>query len=111
MISPAIPTVLFTLQFLVSACLYTLITLTVGPLASEGLPTSLATSATGLVVCFGEMAGGGLAPMLGGFVATRFGIAHFIILPLAATLAGLITFCFLTRPGVDQTRSDAARLP
>jgi predicted MFS family arabinose efflux permease len=67
-----------------------LIALTVGPLCSEAVPISLMATASGLVIAVGELFGGGLAPVIVGQVAQRFGIAHVLWLPIAVMAAGFL---------------------
>lgn len=71
------------------------ITLTVGPICSETVPVGLMTTATGLVIACGELFGGGIAPMIAGQLADRYGIAHVLWLPMAATAAAFVLSLFL----------------
>ena len=66
------------------------IALTVGPLCSEAVPASLMATASGLVIAVGELFGGGLAPVLVGHVAQRFGIEHVLWLPIAVMAGGFL---------------------
>ncbi|HMK84678.1 MAG TPA: MFS transporter, partial [Steroidobacteraceae bacterium] len=77
---------LFTIHFFNNA----LITMTVGPIAAESVPPALMTTASGLIIAFGELLGGGLAPIIGGQVAERFGIEHILILPIAMMAIGVV---------------------
>jgi MFS family permease len=74
----------------------TLITLTVGPICSETVPPELTATAAGAVIAVGELFGGGVAPMIAGRVAERFGIEHLLWLPIAALGAGFVLCLFLT---------------
>jgi predicted MFS family arabinose efflux permease len=76
---------LFTIHFFNNA----LITMTVGPIAAESVPPTLMTTASGLIIAFGELLGGGLAPMIAGQVAERFGIEHILLLPTAMMAIGV----------------------
>ncbi|MEN9924206.1 MAG: 3-(3-hydroxy-phenyl)propionate transporter MhpT [Pseudomonadota bacterium] len=71
------------------------ITLTVGPICSETVPVGLMTTATGLVIACGELFGGGIAPMIAGQIADRYGIAHVLWLPMATTAAAFVLSLFL----------------
>ncbi|BBE34760.1 MFS transporter [Sphingosinicella microcystinivorans] len=71
------------------------ITLTVGPICAETVPTSLMATATGVVIACGELGGGGLAPIIAGQVADRFGIEHILWLPLGAMGIALVMTLFL----------------
>ncbi len=82
--------VLFAFLFMVHFFNNALIALTVGPLCSEAVPTTLMATASGLVIAVGELFGGGLAPVIVGHAAQRFGIAHVLSLPIAAMIAGFL---------------------
>ncbi len=71
------------------------ITLTVGPICAETVPSSLMATATGVVIACGELGGGGLAPIIAGQVADRFGIEHILWLPLGAMGVALVFTLFL----------------
>jgi predicted MFS family arabinose efflux permease len=77
---------LFTIHFFNNA----LITMTVGPIAAESVPTLLMTTASGIVIAAGELLGGGLAPIIGGQVAERFGIEHILRLPILMMAVGVL---------------------
>ena len=68
---------------------FSLICLTVGPLTGESVAPHLLTAATGIVIGFGEILGGGLAPILAGYLATHHGLPSILYLALAGSLAGL----------------------
>jgi sugar phosphate permease len=57
-------------------------------LSTEAVPAALMATASGLVIAVGELFGGGLAPVIVGHVAQRFGIEHVLWLPIAAIAAG-----------------------
>jgi predicted MFS family arabinose efflux permease len=81
---------LFAFLFLVHFFNNALIALTVGPLCAEAVPASLMATASGLVIAVGELFGGGLAPVLVGHVAQRFGIEHVLWLPIAVMAVGFL---------------------
>lgn len=81
---------LFALLFLVHFFNNALIALTVGPLCTEAVPAALMATASGLVIAVGELFGGGLAPVIVGHVAQRFGIEQILWLPIAAMAAGFL---------------------
>lgn len=81
---------LFTLLFLTLFFIFGLITLTVGPATVEAVPAKLMTSATGLVIGLGEIFGGGIGPVIAGYIAQNFGIQHVLQLPLATMVLGLL---------------------
>jgi len=53
------------------------------------------TTATGLVIACGELFGGGIAPMIAGQLADRYGIDHVLLLPMATTAAAFVLSLFL----------------
>jgi fucose permease len=53
-------------------------------------------TASGVVIAVGELFGGGLAPIIAGQVAERFGIGHLLWLPIAALALGFI-LCLLLK--------------
>lgn len=71
------------------------ITLTVGPICAETVPPSLMATGTGVVIACGEIGGGGLAPIIAGQVADRFGIEHILWLPMGAMGVALLLTLFL----------------
>lgn len=87
---------LFTVHFFNNA----LITLTVGPLCSETVPSALMATASGVVIAIGELIGGGLTPIVVGQIAQRIGIEHILRVPCIAMLLGLAVSLFTreTRP-------------
>jgi predicted MFS family arabinose efflux permease len=84
------PGALFAALFMVHFFNNALITLTVGPLCAGAVPPSLMATASGLVIAVGELFGGGLAPVIAGKIAERFGIDHILWLPIAAIALGFI---------------------
>lgn len=71
------------------------ITLTIGPICAETVPPSLMATGAGMVIACGELGGGGVAPLIAGFVADRFGIEHILWLPLGAMGFALLLTLFL----------------
>ncbi|MBU6473070.1 MAG: MFS transporter [Alphaproteobacteria bacterium] len=100
---------LFAALFMVHFFNNALITLTVGPLCAETVPPALMATASGVVIAVGEFFGGGLAPVIGGQVAERFGIDHVLWLPIAAMALGfgLCTMLKETRPAAVRRAASA----
>jgi predicted MFS family arabinose efflux permease len=92
---------LFAVLFMIHFCNNALITMTVGPIATETVPVALMTTASGMVIAAGELLGGGLAPIIGGQVAERFGIDHILWLPIIMMGVGILLCLALkeTHPG------------
>jgi predicted MFS family arabinose efflux permease len=84
------PATLFWLLFAVHFFNNALITLTVGPICFESVPAGLTATASGVVIAVGELAGGGLAPILAGQFAEIFGIRHLLWLPMGALAVGFL---------------------
>lgn len=69
---------------------FSLICLTVGPLTAEAVPARLMTTASGFVIGFGEICGGGILPGVAGFVADKYGIENTLFLAFGAMGVGLL---------------------
>ncbi|KAF0864837.1 MFS transporter [Pseudomonas sp. LD120] len=106
-ISPAIPWLLFLLLFMLSFFNFSLICMTVGPLTSESVAPALLPTATGIVVGFGEILGGGLSPAVAGFVASHFGLPAILYVALSGSLAGLLLSLRLKDSVLEPQRTHA----
>ena len=93
--------VLFACLFIAAFFLHNLIGLTTGPLSVEAVPPALMNSASGLVIGLGEIFGGGLAPILAGFVAQHFGIQYILHLAIGGLAIGLVVVLSLRETGRD----------
>jgi MFS family permease len=80
---------LFVLLFVAVFFIFSLITLTVGPISTEAVPPQFATAASGFVIGVGEIFGGGVAPAIGGHFAQHFGIQCIPYLAIGALVAGV----------------------
>jgi len=101
---------LFGFLFLVHFFNNALITLTVGPLCSEAVPSQLMATASGLVIAVGELFGGGLAPVIVGRVAQRFGIDQVLWLPIAMVGIGFL-LCLAIKDSTRHVPLVTGRLP
>ena len=106
-VSPAIPWLLFLLLFLLSFFNFSLICMTVGPLTSESVAPALLPTATGIVVGFGEILGGGLSPAVAGFAASHFGLPSVLYVALSGSLAGLLLSFLLKESALEPCRTRA----
>ncbi len=61
-----------------------------GPIASEAVGPALISSSVGVVAGAGEIFGGGVAPVIAGFVAKTYGIDHIFLVPLAGLAIGFV---------------------
>jgi len=93
---------LFAAVFITNFFNNALITLTVGPIATEAVPARLMTTASGMVIAAGELLGGGISPVISGLVAERFGI-DFILWPPVVTMAIGIVLCLLLQETNSRT--------
>jgi len=89
------PAALFTLLFLVSFCCLGNIALITGPISTESAPPGLISSAIGMVVGAGEIFGGGVAPIIAGTVAQRYGIQNILWVAMSGVVLGVIVSVFL----------------
>lgn len=85
---------LFVCLFAAMGCITALLTLTVGPMCDETVPAALTATASGIVIATGELFGGGIAPMVAGWSAQRFGIDHILWTPMAALIVALLIGIF-----------------
>lgn len=83
---------------------FSLITLTVGPISAEAVPAKMMTSASGVVVGVGEIFGGGIAPIIAGTIAGSMGIQYIMHLAMGALILGFICVCFLKETAPRLTR-------
>jgi predicted MFS family arabinose efflux permease len=92
---------LFAALFMVHFFNNAAITLTVGPVCSETVPAALMATASGTVIAVGELLGGGLAPIMAGQFAEKFGLSYLLWLPIGAIAIGFLLSLFLkeTLPG------------
>ena len=84
------PLMLFTLLSGVSFFGSGVLSLLTGPVATEAVPGELASSAIGIASGAGEIFGGGIGPVLGGYIAQHYGIQNVVTLSLAGLLLGII---------------------
>ena len=99
---------LFLFLFLTHFFNFALLTLTVGPLSVESVPPAYMATASGMVICVGELFGGGLAPILAGTVAQRFGIEHVLGLAMGGLVVGFVAMLFLKETAPGGRRRQAA---
>jgi sugar phosphate permease len=89
------PTMLFSVLFLVSFFSLGNVALITGPISTESAPAGLVSSAIGLVVGAGEIFGGGVAPVIAGFVGQNYGIQNILWMPLVGVVLGVVVCVFL----------------
>jgi predicted MFS family arabinose efflux permease len=89
------PKSLFALLFGVSMFSIGLLSLLSGPVATEAAPLGLVASAIGFVSGVGETFGGGVAPVVAGFIAEHFGLARTLDFAFYSLVAGACVVVFL----------------
>ena len=99
------PVLLFIALLVACAFLSGLISMTVGPIAIESVPVRLRATASGTVIAIGEIFGGGISPIIAGYMAHRFGIASIFSLAIGGLTLGLIACLLLheSAPGKART--------
>jgi len=66
-----------------------------GPLAIESAPRGAFSSVAGIVVGLGEIFGGGVAPVIAGGVAQRYGIRSSLTVAVVSFVLGFVVCCFV----------------
>lgn len=104
------PGMLFGMLFLTSMFALGLLGLITGPIATEGAPAGLIASAVGLVSGVGEVIGGGLSPVIAGYLAQNYGLPSVISFAFYGFLCGIVISLFFeeTSPMRLQARASAA---
>ena len=98
----------FACLFATMGCITALLTLTVGPMCDESVPPTLVATASGLVIATGELFGGGIAPVIVGWSAQRFGIEHVLWVPMVALTAALLIAGFFKEARAQDGASSQA---
>ncbi len=88
---------------------FSLICLTVGPISAESVPATLMSTASGIVIGTGEIFGGGIAPVIAGYVAQHHGIQYILHLAAIALGIGLVVALSLKETAPRRVRPYAAR--
>jgi predicted MFS family arabinose efflux permease len=88
-------TILFVELFVAVFFILGLVALLTGPISTEAAPPGLISSAIGIVVGAGEIFGGGIAPIIAGYVAQNYGIQYILYLCLGGVLMGIVVCLFL----------------
>ncbi|MDM0075465.1 MFS transporter [Variovorax sp. J2P1-59] len=89
------PFALFTSLAATLFFIFSMICLTVGPISAESVPATLMSTASGIVIGTGEIFGGGIAPVIAGYVAHHYGIQYIMHLAAIALVVGLVVALFL----------------
>ena len=84
--------------------IFSMICLTVGPISAESVPAKLMSTASGIVVGTGEIFGGGIAPVIAGYVAQHYGIQYILHLAAGALVVGLVVALSLKETAPSKLR-------
>ena len=103
------PVLLFVLLFGVAMFSMGLLSLLSGPVATEAAPVGLIASTIGFVSGVGETFGGGVAPVIAGFIAQHFGLAHTLDFALYSLAAGAVIAFFLVETAPRKRREGEAQ--
>ena len=79
-----------------------------GPVASEAVPVAMTSSAIGIVSGIGEIFGGGIGPIAAGYVASGFGIAAIMFIPMIGLTIGAIVSIFLRETAPRHVEKNAS---
>ncbi|TPG16406.1 MFS transporter [Sphingomonas koreensis] len=88
--APADPVTLFAWLAATSFFALGLTSVLAGPIASEAVSPELMSSSVGVIAGAGEIFGGGVAPVIAGFVAQHYGIAQIFVIPLIGLGVGML---------------------
>ena len=86
------PATLFGLLFIASICNLGALSVIAGPIAAEAAPPGLMAAVAGLVIGAGEVFGGGVAPVIAGNIAVKYGIQY----TMYFAIGGLVLGTFLS---------------
>lgn len=101
--APADPWTLFAWLSATSFFALGLTSVLAGPIASEAVHPTLISSSVGVIAGAGEIFGGGIAPVIAGSVAQRYGIANIFWIPLVGLCLGLLLSAFLKETAPRRT--------
>ncbi len=102
------PTALFALLFVITFFCLGNVALITGPIATEAAPLGLVSSAIGMVVGAGEIFGGGIAPIIGGYIAQNYGIERVLYLALSGVVLGIVVSVFFRETAPNKIRRYAS---
>lgn len=103
------PMLLFTWLFLAQFFTFACVTLTVGTLSAESVPVKLMATASGVVICVGELFGGGAVSIIAGYVAQHFGIQYVLHLAVAAMAIGFVNSTFLKETAPRRRKGETSQ--
>lgn len=86
---------LYITLFVISMFSFGIMATSTGPIAIEAVAPGLASSAIGIVSGAGEIFGGGIAPIIAGFVADHYGIEKVLYIGIVGLAVAVVTSLFL----------------
>ena len=89
------PIWLFTTLFIAAGLVTGSLTLLDGPIATETVPPPLIGAATGIIIGIGEIFGGGIAPIISGNIAEKYGIQSIPMVAFFGLLTSVLFCLFL----------------
>ena len=89
------PTMLFVTLFFASLFNFGALAILAGPIPAEAAPAGLVASAAGVVIGAGEIFGGGVAPVIAGWLADTYSLKHALYLALGGQIVGIVFAVFL----------------
>jgi predicted MFS family arabinose efflux permease len=92
---PGSLTMLFALLFGAALFNFAALAILAGPVAAEAAPLGMVASVAGLVIGAGEIFGGGVAPVISGWIADNYGIENTLWFALGGQVLGTLIALFL----------------
>ncbi len=87
--------ILFALLFGAALFNFAALAILAGPVAAEAAPLGMVASVAGLVIGAGEVFGGGIAPVISGWIADNHGIQYTLWFALGGQVLGTVIALFL----------------
>ena len=98
------PVWLFSILFVAAGLITGALTLLDGPIATETVPPSMIGAATGVIIGVGEIFGGGIAPIISGSIAEKYGIASIPMVAFVGLLVSVVSCFFLKETAPIKTK-------
>lgn len=89
------PLFLFLTLFVAAGLTTGSLTMLDGPIATETVPPAMIGAATGIIIGVGEIFGGGIAPVISGAIAEKFGIESIPYVALVGLIGSIICSFFI----------------
>ena len=99
---------LFGLLFVAAMCNFGALAILAGPVAAEAAPAGMVASVAGLVIGAGEIFGGGVAPVIGGYLADNYGLQYTLYFALSGQLLGILIALMLKETAPRRMKGGSA---